>query len=432
MSTQKLASIDRFDPASSLAPKHAHDRPAKAKSATKSQAERRHAAGIETDHDARILDEIELSLRAMISTDPGAEPPERLSDVSRFAAEEIAQQKYLEQACAREQQLKDRAGAQPRAETSHDAGSPESPKPKQFAADVASVREALHDPRTPPWLLARSLDTEPIPEPVGEHWPQRRKPRLANRVILHLGLAATGAAIVAAIAILDVPGAVIDSLRSPFTDLSSNAATVFNEGKASRLQPGAEAVQQERDRVTPEAKEAVLRKALLASADPKTHAVPVATETVARPKEVPPETVTAPWPSPETAKRSEPSGWHEAPVPPAPPQAAAPKPAGGNAASSRALDQEEIAMLRKMGDDYISSGDFVGARGVLERAAQAGDASAAFALASTYDPVVLGRFKVRGLEPDIVKASFWYERARELGSPEAPHRLRAMMASRGN
>ena len=80
----------------------------------------------------------------------------------------------------------------------------------------------------------------------------------------------------------------------------------------------------------------------------------------------------------------------------------------------------------------ISSGDFVGARTVLERAAEAGDASAAFAIASTYDPVVLARFKVRGLEPDIVKASFWYERARAMGSSEAPHRLQAMMASRSN
>ena len=93
---------------------------------------------------------------------------------------------------------------------------------------------------------------------------------------------------------------------------------------------------------------------------------------------------------------------------------------------------KKIAMLRKMGDDYIAAGDFVGARAVLERAADAGDSSAAFAIASTYDPVVLARFKVRGLEPDIVKASFWYERARELGSPEAPHRLQAMMASRTN
>jgi hypothetical protein len=99
---------------------------------------------------------------------------------------------------------------------------------------------------------------------------------------------------------------------------------------------------------------------------------------------------------------------------------------------SLSLSSEEIVMLRKMGDDYISSGDFVGARAVLERAAAAGDASAAFAIASTYDPVVLERFKVRGLEPNIVKAEFWYERARALGSPEAPHRLRAMMAARAN
>jgi TPR repeat protein len=143
-----------------------------------------------------------------------------------------------------------------------------------------------------------------------------------------------------------------------------------------------------------------------------------------------------PWPSPEAAKRRESADWQSPPAP-APAQASAPVAASAparttSAASARPLNGEEIAMLRKMGDNYIAAGDFAGARAVLERAADAGDAGAAFAIASTYDPVVLARFKVRGLAPDIVKAGFWYERARELGSAEAPHRLQAMMAARAN
>jgi TPR repeat protein len=145
----------------------------------------------------------------------------------------------------------------------------------------------------------------------------------------------------------------------------------------------------------------------------------------------------APWPSPEASKRSEPATVESSSRPAAPTQASATAPAAENtattaAAAPRRLDPEEVAMLRKMGDDYIAAGDFVGARAVLERAADAGEASAAFAIASTYDPVVLARFKVRGLAPDIVKAEFWYERARELGSSEAPRRLQAMLAARGN
>jgi hypothetical protein len=435
MSTPSPVPLDNFDPVSPYAPKRAHQQSIDAETADEPLADLRHPPGIETDHDARILDEIEVSLRAMISANLGDDEPERLSDVSRLAAEEIAQQQYLQQLCARQQQLNERAEEEPSvgaadvAEARHELHAPD-----RLAADVATVREALHDPRTPPWLLARSLDPEPIPEPVGEHWPQPRKRGRANRIFLRFGLAATGAAIVAAIAIKDIPSLVLDKVRGPIMDLSSNAAAVFNEGKASGLQARIDAAQKEQDRARAQTPaQAPVMSYAVASADPKAGAIPVKTETVARAPERR-ETVMTPWPSPDIAKRNEPAGWQEAPAR-MPAQTQPPSqsdPATVKAAPSRALSEEEIAMLRKMGDDYISNGDFVGARGVLERAAQAGDASAAFAIASTYDPVVLTRFKVRGLEPDIVKASFWYERARELGSSEAPHRLQAMLASRGN
>ena len=101
-----------------------------------------------------------------------------------------------------------------------------------------------------------------------------------------------------------------------------------------------------------------------------------------------------------------------------------------NGVATRPLAAEEIELLRKQGSDFIAVGDFAGARGVLERAADAGDAAAALALAATYDPAVLARHKVQGLVPDNAKAAFWYERARDLGSQEAPLRLNAL--ARGN
>ena len=64
-------------------------------------------------------------------------------------------------------------------------------------------------------------------------------------------------------------------------------------------------------------------------------------------------------------------------------------------------------------------------------AAQAGDSGAALALASTYDPLVLQRLGERGLAPDIAMARFWYEKAKELGSKEAPERLEVLV-SRSN
>jgi hypothetical protein len=97
--------------------------------------------------------------------------------------------------------------------------------------------------------------------------------------------------------------------------------------------------------------------------------------------------------------------------------------------ASRTLSGEEIDLLRKMAGDFMAAGDFAGARGVLERAAEAGDASSAFALAATYDSAALARFKVKGLVSDNTKAAYWYERARDLGSPEAPQRLKALARS---
>ncbi len=417
MSTTSPFPLDRFDPVSPAAPERTRDH------SPDMPGEPEHPPGIETDHDARILDEIEISLRAMIASSHGGdEEVSRLADVSRAAAERIAQQQELQTADETDQDS-------PAVTTS--ASETGRSDPHQFSADVQTVRAAFRDPRTPPWLLARSLDPEPIPEPVGEHWPRPRKRSRskANSIFLRFGLAATGAAIVAAIAIKDVPSFVMDKIRGPIVELSANASAVFNEGRASTLQARLDAAQKQQDQSP-----APSTRVALASADPQAKAIPVKTEAIGRAPQQR-ETVMAAWPAPEAVKQPEPAGWQ------APPSresvaaqmpAAAPATTKASAPPTRNLSEEEIAMLRKMGDDYISSGDFVGARTVLERAAEAGDSSAAFAIASTYDPVVLGRFKVRGLEPDIVKASFWYERARALGSSEAPHRLQAMMASRSN
>jgi hypothetical protein len=89
----------------------------------------------------------------------------------------------------------------------------------------------------------------------------------------------------------------------------------------------------------------------------------------------------------------------------------------------RRLDAEEIALLLKRGEDFISVGDLASARVVLQRAAEAGNARAALALAGTFDPQVLARLGVRGLRGDTAQARAWYEKARELGSTDATRRI---------
>ena len=90
---------------------------------------------------------------------------------------------------------------------------------------------------------------------------------------------------------------------------------------------------------------------------------------------------------------------------------------------ARAVDKEELANLLKRGRYLLSIGDIAPARLLLERAADALDASAAFDLAGTYDPAVLTRSHVSGIVPDLAMARMWYEKALSLGHSEAQQRL---------
>ena len=71
----------------------------------------------------------------------------------------------------------------------------------------------------------------------------------------------------------------------------------------------------------------------------------------------------------------------------------------------------------------LAVGDIPTARLLLERAADAQDATAAFLLAQTYDPVVLGTRDIRTITPDPAMARDWYQKAARLGSAEAQSRL---------
>jgi len=69
------------------------------------------------------------------------------------------------------------------------------------------------------------------------------------------------------------------------------------------------------------------------------------------------------------------------------------------------------------------------ARLVLEQAAEAESASAAFALGRTYDPLIERSAARPDAPPDMAMARAWYEKAKDLGSPEAAQRLSQMPAA---
>ena len=92
-------------------------------------------------------------------------------------------------------------------------------------------------------------------------------------------------------------------------------------------------------------------------------------------------------------------------------------------------ERERAMRLVKKGDEQLADGGVAQARLLYERAAEAGLAEGAMALASTYDSAELGRLGVRGLQPDAAAARRWYERAQQLGAAEAAQRLRRLGAN---
>jgi hypothetical protein len=94
------------------------------------------------------------------------------------------------------------------------------------------------------------------------------------------------------------------------------------------------------------------------------------------------------------------------------------------------LSPNDVASLVRRAQELLASGDLQEARGFLTRAAEAHDARAALLLAKTFDPIGSTRLGAPDLGPDLAQALNWYQRARELGSPEAQRQLDALASYR--
>lgn len=87
------------------------------------------------------------------------------------------------------------------------------------------------------------------------------------------------------------------------------------------------------------------------------------------------------------------------------------------------LDNQDFEKLANKAAEAIHMGDIAGARLVLEHAVLAGDTTAIYALAETYDPKVLAQLHVRGMQGDADKARALYEQARAKGVAKAQEKL---------
>lgn len=110
----------------------------------------------------------------------------------------------------------------------------------------------------------------------------------------------------------------------------------------------------------------------------------------------------------------------------------APPPAAPSSAGLRkpALNADEIATLIKRGKAFMTDGDVVTARLLLQRAAEAGSADAALALGASFDPLIIKQAGAIGVETDAAEARRWYQQAAALGSDAASKQL-AKLASAG-
>jgi TPR repeat protein len=91
-----------------------------------------------------------------------------------------------------------------------------------------------------------------------------------------------------------------------------------------------------------------------------------------------------------------------------------------------AEERERALRLVKKGHEQLAQGGIAQARLLYERAADAGLALGAMAMAATYDPAELDRLGLLGLKPDREAARRWYERARQLGGADAEQQLRRL------
>jgi hypothetical protein len=90
------------------------------------------------------------------------------------------------------------------------------------------------------------------------------------------------------------------------------------------------------------------------------------------------------------------------------------------------INADDVSRALIRASSLIREGQVASARALLERASQSNDPAIAFALAETYDPKTLARWKTIGLSGDSAKARALYQTALDGGVAEARTRIDAL------
>jgi hypothetical protein len=111
---------------------------------------------------------------------------------------------------------------------------------------------------------------------------------------------------------------------------------------------------------------------------------------------------------------------HERPPDPPLPLLALPMRQGlfGIAPAGLFAPQSNVGLLERA-RTVIATGDIEAVRAALSKLVESGNSSAAVDLGTTYDPNILDALSVRNFPADVAKARVWYQRAQQMGAPEA-------------
>jgi hypothetical protein len=93
------------------------------------------------------------------------------------------------------------------------------------------------------------------------------------------------------------------------------------------------------------------------------------------------------------------------------------------------LSPEAEAVLMTRGNEILQQGGIAAARLIFEEVAKHGSPAGALALARTYDPAY-ALPAAAAPTPNMAEARKWYERAAELGNPDAKQRLAEIASGR--
>ncbi len=264
------------------------------------------------------------------------------------------------------------------------------PAPYQFARSVANV----HPDDSMPLFLSNHHDG-PEQHEYENSWEQdrnwareRKRPTVWSRILKTGIFAAAAAAIVAGLFSLDVTRAAMVNARASFASLPTILPSTSQPDAASHS-------------AAPVQANIGARPVSIAATPPTREEIAAALKSARQ----------------ESARQVQPE-IHPATVAAIPPAAVEPP--------ARRLDPDELAALLKRARGLVATGDIAAARLLLERAADAQEASAALLLAQTYDPAVLGTQDSRSITPDPAMARGWYQKAAQFGSQDAKLRLAQM------